>query len=151
MLGSIPQTISHCPLKMVALAHPPHLPFHYSAAQVGICVRTILFPTRSPCTENGQSHVYLQLHDSGSITGTFNLYRGISFTVKLFSKEIFWWFLWINALKNISFINIQVEDDFNFCKHCNNEISAIPLNPYLISHTLDNNTTCRRLIGDKAV
>lgn len=41
MLGSIPQTISHCLLKLVALAHLPHLPFHYTAAQVGICIRTI--------------------------------------------------------------------------------------------------------------
>lgn len=39
MLGSIPRTISHCLLKLVALARPPHLPFHYTAAQVGICAR----------------------------------------------------------------------------------------------------------------
>lgn len=41
MLGKIPQTISHCLHKLVALAHPPHLPFHYSAGQVGIFVRAI--------------------------------------------------------------------------------------------------------------
>lgn len=34
MFGSIPQTISHCLHKRVALAHPPHLPFDYTAAQV---------------------------------------------------------------------------------------------------------------------
>lgn len=41
MLGSIPQTISHCLHKLVALAHLPHLPFHYTAAQVEICGRTV--------------------------------------------------------------------------------------------------------------
>lgn len=41
MLGSIPQTISHCLHKLVALARPTHLPFHYNVAQVGICVRTV--------------------------------------------------------------------------------------------------------------
>lgn len=42
MLASIPQTISHCLLNLVALAHPPPHPlFHYATAQVGICVRTI--------------------------------------------------------------------------------------------------------------
>lgn len=41
MLGNIPQTISHCLHKLVVLAHPPHLPIHYSAGQVGICIRAI--------------------------------------------------------------------------------------------------------------
>lgn len=68
MLGSIPQSISHCLHKLVALAHSPHLPFDYTAAQV----RTIPVSARSPCTVNGQSHVYLQLYDSGSTMETFN-------------------------------------------------------------------------------
>lgn len=42
MVGNVPQTISHCLCRLVALAHLPHLPFHYTtAAQVRICVRTI--------------------------------------------------------------------------------------------------------------
>lgn len=52
MLGSIPQMISHCLRKLVALAHPPHLQFHYAAAQVGICVRAIPASHKvTPCCE----------------------------------------------------------------------------------------------------